>query len=96
MIVARKAKGMHTYRQAFHLGFGMMPHACRAERCVCVQGDGLAAKLEWDADVSLSVRKSKFVKRAAWVFGLPVPYIATAAIESDATEVAIRCRIMWE
>ena len=97
VMVSQGARGIHTFRQVFHLGFGMTPRVIRSERRARVEGKSIAATFAWQGSAALTVsaRKSKFVKRAADVFKLPQPYIMTAETESDARNVSMSCRITW-
>ena len=96
--VAPRARGLHTFRQAFHLGFGMVPRANRPEQSARVEGKEAAASFAWETSgaLAISARKSKLVKRAAAVFGLPEPYVLTAEMETDSPHVSMSCRIMWD
>ena len=87
----------HVFRQLFHLGFGVMPRSPRAQRLAHVQANGTSATFTWETSsaLTISARKSKFVKRAAEVFGLPQPYLLAAEVKTDAREVSIACRIRW-
>jgi len=95
--VHESAQGYHVFQQIFHLGFGVVPRPERSQRRVHVKANGVGAKLEWDASaaLTLTVRKNKFVKRAAKVFGLDEPYVLAAKVATDDRNVEISCRIQW-
>lgn len=88
--------GAHTYRQAFHLGFGL--RASVGERVARVEADGLRAEFAFDAPVPFEVRDSSsvLVERAATVFGFGEPRVLAAEATTTARACRFSCRIEWE
>ncbi|OGV67566.1 MAG: hypothetical protein A3K19_13470 [Lentisphaerae bacterium RIFOXYB12_FULL_65_16] len=92
------ARGKHTFRQLFHLGFGMRPTVSRSGVAACVRGSHGQARFAWSADAPVRVTSTRSVHaaRAARVFGLPVPRILTAESVANGGEFAVTCRITWD
>lgn len=88
--------GSHTYRQTFHLGFGLRPRV--AERAARVETDRLRADLVFDASVPFDLRDnhSALAQRAATVFGFGEPHILAAEATTADRACRFSCRIEWE
>ncbi len=88
--------GDHSYRQAFHLGFGL--RASVRERVARVEADGLRAEFVFEASVPLDLRDSHSARaqRGATVFGFGEPRILTAEATTTDRVCRFTCRITWE
>ena len=88
--------GSHTYRQTFHLGFGLTPRV--GEHSARIETDRLRAEFAFDASIPFELcgKHSELAQRAADVFGLGRPHILVAEATTADRACRLTCRIEWE
>lgn len=92
----RKDGEKHTYRQLFHLGFGLCPKISGLE--AVVEAPGMRACLCFEASTSLRLycTPTPHTQRTATVFGFGDPHTLVAEAEADGAECVFTCRICWD
>ena len=95
-VSAAAAETTRTYRQAFHLGFGLTPQLA-GDRATVVAGDlKVTFSFSGSDPLALLDEPSVLAQRAATVFHQGEPRRLVAQCQSTQREVRLSCRIRWQ
>ena len=86
----------HTYRQTFHLGFGLRPRLDGNLALFTTDRTTIRMSFRASLPFDLHDRHSPLAQRAATVFGLGEPRILTAEAATDKPSCWFSCRLEWE